>query len=76
VHGTDKMDPITSYVDVSNLSKAHIASGQQGGSMVLHWRLLIGTGQGQFLKRTGLYGWIGDGVFESNKPDECYLVRA
>ena len=27
---TDKMDPITSYVDVSNLSEAHIASGQQG----------------------------------------------
>src|SRR5690554_1998345 len=27
---TDKMDPITSYVDVSNLSKAQIASGQQG----------------------------------------------
>src|SRR5690606_24548322 len=27
---TDKMDPITSYVDVSNLSKASIASGQQG----------------------------------------------
>ncbi|NKI27054.1 TonB-dependent receptor [Arenibacter sp. 6A1] len=27
---TDKMDPITSYVDASNLSKAHIASGQQG----------------------------------------------
>ncbi len=27
---TDKMDPITSYVDVSNLSEAKIASGQQG----------------------------------------------
>lgn len=27
---TDKMDPITSYVDISNLSEAHIASGQQG----------------------------------------------
>ncbi len=27
---TDKMDPITSYVDVSNLSEAHISSGQQG----------------------------------------------
>ncbi|WP_132065771.1 MULTISPECIES: TonB-dependent receptor [Aquimarina] len=27
---TDKMDPITSYVDVSNLAKAHVASGQQG----------------------------------------------
>ncbi|MBX9807905.1 MAG: TonB-dependent receptor [Flavobacteriaceae bacterium] len=27
---TDKMDPITSYVEVSNLSKATIKSGQQG----------------------------------------------
>ncbi len=27
---TDKMDPITSYVDISNLSEAHISSGQQG----------------------------------------------
>jgi iron complex outermembrane receptor protein len=27
---TDKMDPITSYVDVSNLSEVHISSGQQG----------------------------------------------
>lgn len=27
---TDKMDPITSYVDVSNLSDVHVNSGQQG----------------------------------------------
>lgn len=27
---TDKMDPVTSYVEVSNLSEATIASGQQG----------------------------------------------
>jgi iron complex outermembrane receptor protein len=27
---TDKMDPITSYVEVSNLSSAKITSGQQG----------------------------------------------
>ncbi|MGO1585495.1 TonB-dependent receptor [Mesonia sp.] len=27
---TDKMDPITSYVDVSNLAEAQIESGQQG----------------------------------------------
>ncbi|MCP4882680.1 MAG: TonB-dependent receptor plug domain-containing protein, partial [Flavobacteriales bacterium] len=34
---TDKMDPVTSYVDVSNLSAASIKSGQQGaehGSIV------------------------------------------
>ena len=29
---TDKMDPITSYVEVSNLSKAEVISGQQGNS--------------------------------------------
>jgi iron complex outermembrane receptor protein len=28
---TDKMDPITSYVEISNLSEATIKSGQQGG---------------------------------------------
>ncbi|WP_430966790.1 TonB-dependent receptor [Spongiimicrobium sp. 2-473A-2-J] len=27
---TDRMDPITSYVDVSNLSAVHVVSGQQG----------------------------------------------
>lgn len=27
---TDKMDPITSYVDVSNLSDVHVVGGQQG----------------------------------------------
>ena len=27
---TDKMDPVTSYVEVSNLSEATISSGQQG----------------------------------------------
>ncbi|WP_432670441.1 TonB-dependent receptor [Flavobacterium sp. SM2513] len=29
---TDKMDPITSYVEVSNLSEATVASGQQGAT--------------------------------------------
>ena len=29
---TDKMDPITSYVEISNLSEATITSGQQGGN--------------------------------------------
>lgn len=27
---TDKMDPVTSYVDVSNLCEVHVSSGQQG----------------------------------------------
>lgn len=29
---TDKMDPITSYVEISNLSKAQVTSGQQGNT--------------------------------------------
>lgn len=29
---TDKMDPITSYVEISNLSKADVISGQQGNT--------------------------------------------
>ncbi|WP_027375921.1 TonB-dependent receptor [Kaistella palustris] len=29
---TDKMDPVTSYIEVSNLSEAVISSGQQGSS--------------------------------------------
>lgn len=29
---TDRMDPVTSYVDVSNLSEAEIGSGQQGSA--------------------------------------------
>ncbi len=31
---TDKMEPITSYVDVSNLSEVQIKSGQQGAENV------------------------------------------
>ena len=27
---TDKMDPVTSYVDVSNLKEVHVSGGQQG----------------------------------------------
>lgn len=30
---TDKMDPITSYVEVSNLAKAEVSNGQQGSSI-------------------------------------------
>lgn len=30
---TDKMDPVTSYVDVSNLSEVHISSGQKGSEL-------------------------------------------
>ncbi len=63
---TDKMDPITSYVDVSNLSKAHIASGQQGAE---HGTTIGGAINLELDKSnfsdTGLEGGLETG-FESN----------
>lgn len=54
---TDKMDPITSYVEVSNLSEASITSGQQGSC---HGATIGGAID---LKRTDLIqrkmGWNG-----------------
>ncbi len=37
---TDKMDPITSYVEITNLSKANIQSGQSGG---IHGATIAGS---------------------------------
>lgn len=55
---TDKMDPVTSYVEISNLSEATIASGQQGNC---HGPTI---GGGIDLKRTNLtqreLGWNGN----------------
>jgi iron complex outermembrane receptor protein len=55
---TDKMDPVTSYVEISNLSEANIASGQQGSC---HGPTI---GGGIDLKRTNLtqreLGWNGN----------------
>ena len=63
---TDKMDPITSYVEVSNLSEATISSGQQGSC---HGNTIGGTidlkrSQRRFAKS----GWefIVNSGFESN----------
>lgn len=54
---TDKMDPVTSYVEVSNLSEATVASGQQGSC---HGPTIGGAID---LKRTNLIqkelGWNG-----------------
>ena len=63
---TDKMDPVTSYVDVSNLSKAHIASGQQGAEhgTTIGGAIDLELDRGNF-KETGLYGGLETG-FESN----------
>ena len=63
---TDKMDPVTSYVDVSNLSQAHIASGQQGTEHgnTIGGAINLELDRGNF-KETGLYGGVETG-FESN----------
>ena len=54
---TDKMDPVTSYVEVSNLSEANVTSGQQGSC---HGATIGGAID---LKRTNLIqrkmGWNG-----------------
>ncbi len=63
---TDKMDPITSYVDVSNLSEAEIGSGQQGAA----FGNTIGGGINLKLDKSNFKptGWSGslESAFESN----------
>ena len=63
---TDKMDPITSYVDVSNLSEAQIGSGQQG----VAFGNTIGGGINLKLDKSNFKstGWTGslESAFESN----------
>ncbi|WGF93918.1 TonB-dependent receptor [Aequorivita marisscotiae] len=63
---TDKMDPITSYVDVSNLSEAQIGSGQQGAA----FGNTIGGGINLKLDKSNFKstGWTGslESAFESN----------
>lgn len=63
---TDKMDPITSYVDVSNLSEAQIGSGQQGAV----FGNTIGGGINLKLDKSNFKptGWNGslESAFESN----------
>ncbi|MDX1783690.1 MAG: TonB-dependent receptor, partial [Aequorivita vladivostokensis] len=63
---TDKMDPITSYVDVSNLSEAEIGSGQQGAA----FGNTIGGGINLKLDKSNFKssGWTGslESAFETN----------
>ncbi len=63
---TDKMDPVTSYVDVSNLSEAEIGSGQQGAA----FGNSIGGGINLKLDKSNFKstGWTGslESGFESN----------
>lgn len=63
---TDKMDPITSYVDVSNLAEAQIGSGQQGAA----FGNTIGGGINLKLDKSNFKstGWSGslESGFETN----------
>lgn len=63
---TDKMDPVTSYVDVSNLSEAEIGSGQQGAM----FGNTIGGGINLKLDKSDFKptGWTGslESAFETN----------
>lgn len=63
---TDKMDPVTSYVDVSNLSEAEIGSGQQGTAFgnTIGGAINLKLDRGNF-KSTGWTGSMESG-FESN----------
>ncbi|MCG2462347.1 TonB-dependent receptor [Flavobacteriaceae bacterium F89] len=55
---TDKMDPVTAYVDVSNLSEARISSGQQGSEQ----GSTIGGAIDLKLEKSNFKptGWIGE----------------
>lgn len=67
---TDKMDPVTSYVEVSNLSEAEVNSGQQGN----HHGGTIGGSINLKLLRKGFddTGWEGKlkTGFESNSSQK------
>ncbi len=69
---TDKMDPITSYVDVSNLSQVQVQSGQQG---TRHGNT-IGGSLDLRLEKSNFrpLGWEGsiESGFESN--NSAYIV--
>ncbi|MAN58720.1 MAG: TonB-dependent receptor [Flavobacteriaceae bacterium] len=63
---TDKMDPVTSYVDVSNLEAAEISSGQRGASFgnAIGGNINLKLENSRFKDK----GWYGsfENAFESN----------
>ena len=63
---TDKMDPVTSYVDVSNLAQAQIGSGQQGSvfGSTIGGGINLKLDKGNF-RSTGWNGRL-ESAFESN----------
>lgn len=69
---TDKMDPVTSYVDVSNLAEAQISSGQQGAA----FGNMVGGGINLKLDKGGFRssGWTGglETAYESNNQNRVF----
>lgn len=63
---TDKMDPITSYVNVSNLSEAHISHGQSGNEFgnTIGGGLDLKLRKGKFIPRNFILAL--ESGFESN----------
>ncbi len=63
---TDKMDPVTSYVDISNLDKVNLNSGQEGAQYghTLGGGINLGLRKGNY-KSTGLQSKIDLG-YETN----------
>ncbi len=72
---TDKMDPITSYVEVSNLGKASVSSGQQGAK---HGTTIGGAIDLELKKSnfrdTGIRGQLETG-FESNNEMNVWAAK-
>lgn len=67
---TDKMDPITSYVEVSNLSKAEVISGQQGN---VHGATIGGAlDLKKYVARNSNLGWNGRMIsgYETNNKQK------
>lgn len=65
---TDKMDPITSYVEVSNLSEAEISSGQNGSchGPTIGGSLDLKRSKSTFAKK-GINGYINSGYEFNNQ---------
>ncbi|CAM3652841.1 TonB-dependent receptor [Flavobacterium gelidilacus] len=65
---TDKMDPITSYVEVSNLSEAEISSGQSGSchGPTIGGSLDLKRSKSTFAKK-GINGYINSGYEFNNQ---------
>src|SRR5690606_16725207 len=69
---TDKMDPITSYVEISNLSKADVTSGQQGNT---HGATIGGAlDLKRSTPRNRPFGWNGKLVsgYETNNQQKIF----